>query len=177
LDSSKDFKFREFSNVSDTSDKKSDTLGPKPPCLAFDPQNPDRAYWGTFDNGFCKTDDRGQSWYNIGKDAFSSPLITYVAVSSLNGGNRFNKVYAGTEPSAVYISDDGGDTWNVISNGLSKPDGTTMPILASNRKVPGEFYAANNHGIFISTDSGESWRKLRTEWPNEYTPLALAVSE
>lgn len=52
-----------------------------------------------------------------------------------------------------------------------------MPILASNRKVPGEFYAANNHGIFISTDSGESWRKLRTEWPNEYTPLALAVSE
>jgi photosystem II stability/assembly factor-like uncharacterized protein len=95
----------------------------------------------------------------------------------LNGGNRFNKVYAGTEPSAVYISDDGGDTWNVISNGLSKPDGTTMPILASNRKVPGEFYAANNHGIFISTDSGESWRKLRTEWPNEYTPLALAVSE
>jgi hypothetical protein len=64
LDSSNDFRFREFSSVSDTSDK-SDTLGPKPPCLAFDPQNPDRAYWGTFDNGFCKTDDRGQSWYNI----------------------------------------------------------------------------------------------------------------
>ena len=33
-----------------------------------------------------------------------------VAVSSLNpnSGNKFNKVYAGTEPSAIYISNDGG---------------------------------------------------------------------
>ena len=35
-----------------------------------------------------------------------------VAVSSLNdSGNKFNKVYAGTEPSALYISNDGGDSW------------------------------------------------------------------
>jgi hypothetical protein len=32
-------------------------------------------------------------------------------------------------------------------------------------------------GNFISTDSGESWNKLTTEWPNEYAPFALAVSE
>ncbi|MFZ0697236.1 MAG: hypothetical protein WAM88_08880 [Nitrososphaeraceae archaeon] len=36
-----------------------------------------------------------------------------VAVSSLNpnSGNKLNKVYAGTEPSAIYISNDGGSSW------------------------------------------------------------------
>ena len=70
-----------------------------------------------------------------------------------------------------------GKNWKVVSNGLPEPNGTTISILKSNQKVSGEFYAANNHGIFISTDSGESWSKLSTEWPNEYTPMALAVSE
>ena len=334
LDSSDDFKIREISKGSDPPSRKSDPPRAKPPCLVSDPQNPDRAYWGTFDNGLWKTDDRGQSWANIGKDAFSSPQITSVAVDSLNSGNRFNKVYVGTEPSALYVSDDVGDSWErmkalndlpsskmwklpprpwthhvrwiepdatnsdylfvaieagalvqsrdrgktwidrvkegpydthtlathpntpkrlyssagdgyfesfdygeswtrpmdglkhsylvglavdsgnpdavivsasdgpfksftpngaetflyrkdaedgknwkVVSNGLPEPNGTTISILKSNQKVSGEFYAANNHGIFISTDSGESWSKLSTEWPNGYTPMALAVSE
>lgn len=34
-----------------------------------------------------------------------------VAVSHLAYGNKFNKVYAGTEPSALYISNDGGESW------------------------------------------------------------------
>jgi hypothetical protein len=33
-----------------------------------------------------------------------------------------------------------------------------MTILASNPAVSGEFYAVNNRGLFISTDSGLSWR-------------------
>ena len=34
-----------------------------------------------------------------------------VAVSSLNSGNRLNKGYAGTEPSALDVSNNGGDSW------------------------------------------------------------------
>jgi hypothetical protein len=47
---------------------------------------------------------------------------------------------------------------NPYQNGLSKPSGTTMTILASNPAVSGEFYAVNNRGLFISTDSLLSWR-------------------
>ena len=46
--------------------------------------------------------------------------------------------------------------------------------------TPGEFYAANNHGIFISTDSGETWRRFIAEWPKKYlqqTVWAITVSE
>jgi photosystem II stability/assembly factor-like uncharacterized protein len=34
-----------------------------------------------------------------------------VAVSSVSSGNRSSKVYVGTEPSALYISNDGGNSW------------------------------------------------------------------
>jgi hypothetical protein len=94
LDSSDDFKIREISKGGNLQSKKSESPGHKPSCIAFDPQNCDRAYWGIFDNGLWKTDDRGQSWNNIGKDSFPSPRIMSVAVSSLNSGNRLNKVHS-----------------------------------------------------------------------------------
>jgi len=68
-----------------------------------------------------------------------------------------------------------GKYWNAVSKGLPEPYGTTVSILAANRKVSGKFYAANNRGIFISTDSGKSWNKLSADWPIEYTPSALVV--
>jgi hypothetical protein len=33
-----------------------------------------------------------------------------------------------------------------------------MTILDSNPEVSGELYKVNNRGLFISTDSGLSWR-------------------
>jgi hypothetical protein len=82
--------------------------------------------------------------------------------------------------SFVYKKDEDGRKWRAVSNGLPEPAGTTITIFVANPKVSGEFYAINNRGLFISTDSGDSWRKLETTWPKEYlpqTPWALAISE
>jgi hypothetical protein len=35
--------------------------GQKPSSLAFDPEHPQRAFCGTFDNGLWKTDNNGQT--------------------------------------------------------------------------------------------------------------------
>jgi hypothetical protein len=45
-----------------------------------------------------------------------------------------------------------------FQNRLPKPSRTTLTIFASNPEVSGEFYAMNDRGLFISTDSGLSWR-------------------
>ena len=44
-----------------------------------------------------------------------------VAVSSLNRANGIGRVYPGTEPSAFYISNNGGDSWESMdtSNGFT----------------------------------------------------------
>lgn len=46
--------------------------GTHPQRIAFDPQNSDRAYCGTFGDGLLKTDDGCQTWSNIEK----SPVLT-----------------------------------------------------------------------------------------------------
>jgi photosystem II stability/assembly factor-like uncharacterized protein len=307
-----------------------------PQGIVFDPLNSGRAYCATFGNGLWKTDDDGLTWSNIGNDVISSPYVMSVAVSPMSRGNKFNKVFAGTEPSALYVSNDGGDSWErmhalndlpssrswsfpprpwthhirwiepdandpdyifaaieagalvqsrdggktwidrnekqgpydthtlathskapkrlyssagdgyfeshdygetwispmegvrhdylfgievdpsnpdvvivsasngpsssyvaenaetfvyrkndkdnkweIVKDGLPEARGSTIMSFAANAKIPGEFYAVNNHGLFLSTDSGSSWRKLDTLWPKEYlqqTPWAIAIN-
>jgi hypothetical protein len=84
--------------------------------------------------------------------------------------------------SFVYRRDENGKKWKkAISNGLPEPKGTTITVLASNSRVAGEFYAVNNRGLFMSTDSGISWRGLDIQWAKEYLllqpPWALEVSD
>jgi hypothetical protein len=112
--------------------------GTDPQIIAFDSQNPSRAYCGTFGDGLLKTDDCGQTWNRIGKDAISSQNITSVSVSHLNRENIFNRVYVGTEPSALYTSNDGGDSWekmealNIMELSSKAVD---CGILKSNREI------------------------------------------
>lgn len=81
--------------------------GTNPQSIVFDPRNPNSAYCGTFGDGLWKTNDGGQTWNSIGKDVITSPYVLSVSVSPLDCRNKFNKVYVGTEPSALYISNDG----------------------------------------------------------------------
>jgi hypothetical protein len=80
--------------------------------------------------------------------------------------------------SFVYRRDEDGKKWNAVSNGLPRPSGTTITLLAPNLKDKGEFYAANNRGLFRSIDSGISWQEIDIQWPKEYSlqpPWTLAV--
>lgn len=64
------------------------------------------------------------------------------------------------------------------ADGLPEDTGTIITILASNPKSAEEFYAVNNRGVYVSTNSGVSWRELGIQWPKEYLsqhPWALAV--
>ena len=81
--------------------------------------------------------------------------------------------------SFVYRKSDEEENWKAISKGLPEPGGTTITTLVANPKVAGEFYAVNNHGIFVSIDSGISWKRLDIEWSKEYyseSPRGFAVA-
>jgi photosystem II stability/assembly factor-like uncharacterized protein len=52
-----------------------------PQSVTFDHRYPNRAYCGTFGDGLWKSDDGGQSWDRIAKDAISSNDVTSVSVS------------------------------------------------------------------------------------------------
>ena len=83
--------------------------------------------------------------------------------------------YVEDAESFVYRRSDDGEKWKAISKGLPEPSGTTITILASNPKAAGEFYAPNNQGIFVSNDSGVSWRGRDIQWPKEYAHILYST--
>src|SRR5689334_20421613 len=96
-------------------------VGMQPTCVSVDPLRPERVYCGTFGQGLWRSSDAGRSWEPVG-DARSSmisgygkalphPQLTSVAVSLTERSGGYGVVYAGAEPTAMYRSEDGGNTW------------------------------------------------------------------
>src|SRR5215831_4236148 len=70
----------------------------------FDTLNPNSLYCETFGDGLWKSDDGGQSWDRL-KNVIFCNEVTSVSASRIEQEHR---VYVGTEPTALYRSDDGG---------------------------------------------------------------------
>src|SRR5690349_21228073 len=82
--------------------------GRSPDCVAVDPRDPTRVYCGTAGVGLFRSHDSGRTWGPVGP-GIEHGNITAVAVSHAERAEGFGIVYAGTEPSAVFRSDTGGD--------------------------------------------------------------------
>lgn len=101
--------------------------GSHPNRLAFDPQNEERIYCATDGDGLWKSENSGRDWERIGQDIFSengentSARVTAVAVNPVRRVNRNSVVYAGTEPSMVFYSEDNGATWKEFKGIQSLP--------------------------------------------------------
>ena len=85
-------------------------------CVTTDPRHPERVYCGTASEGLWRSDDLGSTWSRVGEGIIHE-RVTAVAVgaeeSDDGGGDHGESVlYAGTEPTALYRSEDAGDTWS-----------------------------------------------------------------
>lgn len=154
--------------------------------LATHPRALKRLYSSAGD-GYFESFDYGESWISPMKGlrhsylnglAIDSGNPEVVIVSAAMGPGEAYSAENGE--SYIYRKDEDSKKWKVVSNGLPEPHGATTMLFVSNLKISGEFYGVNNRGLFISTDSGNSWKKLITPWPREYllqTPWAIAINE
>ncbi|MFL6316865.1 MAG: WD40/YVTN/BNR-like repeat-containing protein, partial [Nitrososphaeraceae archaeon] len=167
--------------------------------LATHKKMPGRLYSAAGD-GYFESYDYGQTWKRSVVGLGDYDYLFSLAVDS--GDPQTIIVSASQWPTKAYsledseslvyrrmssslVNDDDSNSndeeWKLVSNGLPKPTGTLISVLAAHPKIAGEFYAANNRGIFYSTDSGTSWKMLDDiQWPKEYLsqhPWALAARE
>jgi photosystem II stability/assembly factor-like uncharacterized protein len=129
---------------------------------AFGP-NPER--------GVYRTKDGGATWEKmLGKDSDtgasdvaldpSNPRIVFAALWQARR-SPWSLTSGGTE-GGVFLSRDGGDTWNKLTKGL--PEGATGKIAV--RVAPSDprrIYAlieATEGGLYRSDDGGESWKRI-----------------
>lgn len=131
--------------------------GYQPQAVVFDPLNSNRAYCGTFDNGLWKTDDGGQTWDKVRMNICNSNIMS-VSVSSLERGtSEFSKVFVGTEPSALYISNDGCESWQLMKdlNNLDSSSSWSFPPRPWTHHVRWIEPDVNNFGyLFVAIEAG-----------------------
>jgi photosystem II stability/assembly factor-like uncharacterized protein len=134
-------------------------------CLALDPADPDTVYAGLREGGVRRTTDGGRSWVDC---ALPAPGVFSLAVSAADGA-----VYAGTEPSALYRSDDRGETWRELDDLLELPSRPTWSFPPRPWTSHVRWIAPSPHdadvllagielgGLMRSADRGETWADHR----------------
>jgi len=134
-------------------------------CLAVDPDDADVAYAGLREGGVRRTGDGGRSWVDC---ELPAPGVFSLAVSPVDGA-----VYAGTEPSALFRSDDRGATWRELKALLELPSRPTWSFPPRPWTSHVRWIAPNPHdadvllvgielgGLMRSVDGGTSWEDHR----------------
>ena len=153
----------------------------RPTCLAADPANADRAWCGTSD-GVLLSDDRGATWTAAGLEGEE---ITAIASSPNEREGSGAVVYAGTEPSALYRSADGGTTWDRAEGLLDLPSSSTWSFppkpethhvrwIACDPASARRLYVAIEAGALVTTaDGGASWQDRPEIAPYDTHELAI----
>ncbi len=157
--------------------------GQQPQCVAVDPFRPERVYCGTFGQGLWRSDDVGETWRPVGA-GIAHPAVMAVAVSPLDQSGGYGVVYAGTEPSALYRSGDGGASWSEdqpLTTLPSSPEWSFPPRphthhvrwIAPDQHVRGRLVACVEFGALVrSDDDGATWRDRTPDGPRDTHTLA-----
>lgn len=137
-------------------------------CVAVDSLDPARWYVGTFDGGLFTTSDGGASW-RTPEHGPEEQRVLSVAVSPVHREGGISVAYAGTEPSNLYRSEDGGRTWQLLPalrELPSEPDWSFPPrpwthhvrTIALHPTDPESLTVGIElGGVMRSSDGGASW--------------------
>lgn len=128
--------------------------------LLINPSSPDILYTAG-SNGINKSTDGGNTWNNIKTGNFKDMEFK---------PNTPNTLYAaGTE---IWKSTDAGSTWSMLSNGFPT-SGIARIALAVSLNNSNAIYAlvgnstgSNLKGVYLSTDSGDSFSEIAGNSPN-----------
>jgi hypothetical protein len=134
-------------------------------CLAVDPADPDTVFVGLREGGVRRSVDGGRSWIDC---KLPEPGVFSLAVSPADGA-----VYAGTEPSALFRSEDRGERWRELEALLelpSRPRWSFPPrpwtshvrwIAPSPQDAELLLVGIELGGLMRSSDGGHSWEDHR----------------
>lgn len=137
-------------------------------CVSVDPVDAARVLCGTFGEGLWLSADDGESWSAAG-EGIAHPAVTSVAVSAAERVGGHGVIWAGTEPSAIFRSEDGGQTWRECPALTQLPSAPTWRFpprpwtshvrwIAPDPVEPGRIFAGIElGGVMRTLDGGVTW--------------------
>lgn len=128
-------------------------------AIAVHPDRPDRVFLGTEDNGVLISSDGGES-YEASNAGFINRHVPAVLADRTERGRVYAGVIFDGVNSGLFVSEDGGITWQQSMNGMGVRD---VYSLHQSSARPETIYAGTNHGLFRSDDHGRNWTQVKKE--------------
>ncbi|MBM3457504.1 MAG: hypothetical protein FJX77_03070, partial [Armatimonadetes bacterium] len=137
--------------------------------LARDPANPARLLAGTCPADLWLSENAGDSWVlldaRIPRECVGgaplTPRVTCILMDPADGA-----IFAGVEIAGARLSRDGGQTWEVLTQGLSSQDIHGLAAVWNGKRT---LLATTNNDVNRSDDDGATWTPLRVgrnfPWP------------
>ncbi|HEX3865108.1 MAG TPA: hypothetical protein VHV78_00095, partial [Gemmatimonadaceae bacterium] len=132
-------------------------------------------YTGSEDGQVQRTKDGGKTWTNItGK--LPVPPRTYVSSvlpSTFKAGRvyvTFDGHFSDDYKPYLFVSDDFGETWRSLANGLPE---TSINRIREHPRDPNVLVLAHSRGVHVSNDGGATWVSLATNMPTVPTDDAV----
>ncbi|HLH67177.1 MAG TPA: hypothetical protein VKV27_15915 [Solirubrobacteraceae bacterium] len=147
-------------------------------ALAVDPLRPERAYAATMGEGLLLSDDGGLTFKPAG--SLKGARVWSLEVSRSDRSDGLGAVYAGTEPSALHRSEDGGRTFHELESvrdipGRAEwsfppaPDTHHVHSIALSVADPQiVIFGVELGGVYRSDDRGATWAQVPAD-PDPHT--------
>lgn len=136
--------------------------------LSESPLDPNVLYTGSDDGRVMGTRDGGTTWADLTDDIRDLPENTYVSrivASNVEEGRvyaTFDGHYSGDFAPYVYVSDDFGERWQSITDGLPQ---ASVNVLTEHPDDDDLLFLGNEVGVFVSLDGGDRWYPLMNGLP------------
>lgn len=127
------------------------SLGIDTRAIAINPARPAQLFLATNGRGIYRSDDAAATWTQVLDSPEVAVCLTLVAAEDAQTPPRLYACLSG-----VSMSDDGGQTWRQLSQGL--PELSTAQIVHD--AVSGRLYVTTSRGVFVLDPNAESWRPL-----------------
>ncbi len=156
-------------------------------CIAADPAQPSTVYAGSASAGVLRSDDAGETWSPtspLGPDGAPGAVFS-LAVSRAWRSDGAGVLLAGTEPSALFVSEDRGERWRECRALRSIPSAPTWSFPPRPWTSHVRWIAPSPHdpalllvgielgGVMRSTDGGETWADHRPDAYRDCHSLAF----
>ena len=124
-------------------------------------------YAGSDDGLIHITKNGGESWENITPPGIKDGIINSIDISQHNPATAYVVImrYKSMDlNSHIFKTNNYGQTWTKIINGLNDPNGFAR-VVRADKKQQGLLYAGTETGLYVSNDDGAFWQRLKLNLP------------
>ena len=127
--------------------------------IAIDPKDYKRLLISTLDGQIYSSDDAGSSWELLVNFERPQLILDQLIIDSRNSDVIYTSGHRHTLPGGFFKSKDGGKTWKEAKELKDQ----AIHSMTQSSTSPDIITVGATNGVWISDDSGDSWKKIESE--------------